>query len=121
MARKRKWGPFVPGQVVDLGLSLSSKFDGGASLEGTPRVTVWTRSGNAYTAATGFTIASEAFNTAEMTDSDDNTIAIGRGVKFRLTMGATPATYYVRAECDADNGEEPGTERGLIVKGPPDS
>ena len=110
-----------PAEVLELGVSLASDLDSDAVMTGeTPEVSVWTRTGTpgsyTYTAAAGFTVASPQVNTSALTDAGGDTVAIGKGVTFKLTAGAA-GTYYVRVECDADDGTHVVTERSLVVSG----
>lgn len=123
MPRQKIWH-FSPSETRDLAVSLDSELDEGASMTGeSPTVSVWTGSESAgYTAATGFTLASAQVNTSVLTTSDGETIPIGRGIAFRCTAPTTRGTYYIRSECDADDGTH--VVRGgnpydiLIVTGP---
>lgn len=119
MSRRNQWSPVSPGETIDLAVSMAGDLDSGATLTGnTPTVSVWTKSGSSYTAATGFTVASAAVNTGALTAADGSTIAVGDGIQFRLTAGAA-GTYYVRSECDADDGTRPARFDRLEVEGPP--
>ena len=118
MGRMRQW-TFDPGEMRDLGVSFDSELDATAVLTGaTPVVSAWTRSGTTYTAATGFTFAQQQVNAAQQTTDDGEVIAIGRGAFFRLTAPATQGTYYIRTECDADDGTHPVRHDVLTVSGP---
>lgn len=116
MARRKQW-KMNPAEVLDLAVSMASELDSAASLAGeTPTVSVWTKSGSTYSAASGFTIANEQVNVSALTTDDGETIAIGEGIAFRLTAGAA-GTYYIRSECDADDGTHVVREDVLIVAG----
>lgn len=116
MARRKQWS-MNPGETLDLAVSMASELDTSAVMTGsTPTVSVWTRSGTTYTAATGFTIANEQVNSGALTTEDGETIAIGEGIAFRLTAGAA-GTYYIRSECDADDGTHVVREDVLVVAG----
>jgi hypothetical protein len=108
-----------PGETLELAVSLAGDLGADTMTGETPEVSVWTKSGDTYTAASGFTVANEQVNTAELTAAGGETIAIGQAIVFLLTAGAA-GTYYVRAECDA-TGAPPHvvTERVLIVSGAP--
>lgn len=121
MSRRNQWSPVSPSEVVDLAVSMAGDLDSGASMTGeTPTVSVWEKSGGNYTAASGFTVASAQVNTGALTAADGSTIAIGEGISFRLTAGAA-GTYYIRSECDADDGTHPVRYDRLVVEGPPSS
>lgn len=118
MARMRQWA-FEPGEMRDLGVSFDSELDADAVLTGaTPTVSAWTKSGSTFTAATGFTFAQQQVNIAAQTADDGEVIAIGRGVFFRVTAPATQGTYYIRSECDADDGTHPVRHDVMVVSGP---
>jgi len=123
MALRRKVWHMAPGETRDLGVSFDSELDAAASMAGeTPEVSAWTESGGTFTEVGTVTIANEQVNTTAQTADDGEVIAIGRGVFFRVTAPTTLGTYYIRSECDADDGTHP--VRGgqpydvLIVSGP---
>lgn len=122
MARRRRW-KFSPSETRDLGVSMDSELDSDATMAGeTPTVSAWTRTGNpsagyTYSAASGFTFASQQVNTAQITADDGETVAIGRGLLARVTAPTTQGTYYLRWECDADDGTHVVREDTLIVEG----
>jgi hypothetical protein len=108
-----------PSEVRDLAVSMASELDAGASMTGeTPEVSAWTESAGVYTEDATFTFASAAVNTAELTTEDGETIAIGEGIAFRCTAPATLGTYYIRSECDADDGTHVVRYDRLDVEGP---
>lgn len=108
--RSNDW-KLSPGETQDLGVSMDSDLDDSASMTGeTPVVSAWTRADDGtYSAAAGFTFANEQVNAAATEVKDKNgrvieTIAIGRGILFRVTAPTTPGEYFIRSECDADDG-----------------
>lgn len=115
---RNKWSAMNPGETLDMAASLANDLDTGSVLSALPEVSVWTRSGDTYTAAAGFTVASVQINTAELTAADGSTIAIGEAVVWRLTAGDA-GRYYVRIEADADDGTHPVRWEPLTVSGPP--
>lgn len=123
MPRQKIWH-FSPGETRDLAVSLDSELDADALMTGeTPTVSAWTGSESAgYTEASGFTLTSAQVNAIVLTTADGEVIPVGRGIAFRCTAPTTRATYYIRAECDADDGTH--VVRGgnpydiLIVTGP---
>jgi hypothetical protein len=124
MALRRKIWHMAPGETRPLGVSFDSELAVGVSMAGeTPVVSVWTQpSEDTFTQVATVTFANEQVNTTEQTADDGEVIAIGRGVFFLATAGTTLGTYYIRSECDADDGTHP--VRGgapydvLIVSGP---
>lgn len=124
MTRRGIW-QFSPGETRDLGVSFDSELDDDASMTGeTPTVSAWTQpSTGTFTAATGFSFSQQQVNAAEQIADDGEVIAIGRGAFFRVTAPTALGKYYIRTECDADDGTHP--VRGgepydvLIVSGPP--
>jgi hypothetical protein len=123
MPRRRIW-QFAPGETRDLGASFDSELDSAAVLTGTPTVSAWTlNAAGTFTAAAGLEFSQEQVNTEEQTADGGEVIAIGRGVFFRVAALATLGRYYIRTECDADDGTHPvrGDEPYdlLIVSGPP--
>lgn len=123
MGRRKVWR-MLPGETRDLGVSMDSELDSAASMAGeTPEVTLWQLSDGTWTQITsGFTLASVQVNTEAQTADGGEVIAIGRGIFFRLTAPTLRGTYYIRSECDADDGTHParGDENMdvLVVSGP---
>jgi len=124
MGRRRVW-KFSPGETRDLGVSMASELDSAAVLTGeTPTVSAWTRSGKpgsyTYTEVLTFTFANKQTNASSQTADDGEVIAIGKGIFFRCTAPTTQGTYYIRSECDADDGTHPVRTPydTLIVEGP---
>lgn len=121
MARRKQWR-MNPAEVLELAVSMASELDSAASMTGeTPTVSVWTRTGSqnagyTYSAASGFTISNAQVNVSALTTEGGETIAIGEGIAFRLTAGAA-GTYYIRSECDADDGTHVVREDVLVVAG----
>lgn len=102
----------APGQTIDLGVSMDGQLDPGVSMAGeTPVVSPWVEDdseASGYAAAAGFTISAQV-NTSplEVTDKRGNvieTVAVGRGIIFRVTTPNVPGTYFIRSECNADDG-----------------
>lgn len=99
----------TPGETLTLGKGFANDLKSAELLTGnTPQVTVHTKDdAGAFTdvtASLSFTVANEQPNTAEFTASGGEVVAIGKGVLFDLTASETAGTYYVRVECDGDDG-----------------
>ena len=116
MARRKVWR-MAPGETRDLGVSMATELDTAAVMTGeTPEVTLWTLSGTTWTqATTGFTLSLEQVNTGAETAEDGETIAIGKGIFFRLVAPTTRGTYYVRSECTADDGTKPARPDDVLI------
>lgn len=118
MARRKVWR-FSPGETRDLAVSMASELDSAASMTGeTPEISAWTESNGAYTQDGNFTIASPQVNASQLTTEDGETISVGEGIAFRLTAPSTLGTYYIRSECDGDDGTHVVRFDKLIVEGP---
>lgn len=121
MARPIGWR-MSPGETLVLAKSLAGDLEDDALLTGTPEVTAWTRDSNgSYNAAEGFTVTEGQINSAELATVTSETIAVRKGVVFELEVeeDVTPGHYFVRVECDADDGTHPVAWVPLTIEGPP--
>lgn len=115
--RQRRW-TFQPGEKRDLGVSMASDLDAGASLTGNTPVVNAFADEDGDTPVAGFTITNAQVNASDQTADDGEVIAAGDGIFFRLTATTVRGTYYILSECDADDGTHPSRPDVLIVKGP---
>lgn len=122
MPRRTQW-VMSPGETLVLAKSLGADLEANASLTGeTPEVSVYelAEDGTYDVMATGFTVSSEQVNTAALTTEAGETIAIGEAAVFVLAVAESvePGRYYVKVECDADDGTHLISRVPLVVEGP---
>lgn len=115
-----------PGETLTLGKGFANDLKDGESLTGqVPTVTVHTLNTSTglftdVTDSAGFTVANVQPNASPFTASGGEVVAIGAGVVFDLTASETAGEYYVRVECDGDDGSHVVTTPyvPLLVAGP---
>ena len=122
MPRRAAW-TMSPGETLVLAKSLGADLEDDASLTGeTPAISVWELAADETydEVATGFTVSGETVNAAALTTESGETIAIGEAAVFTLAVATTvePGRYYVKVECDADDGTHPVSRVPLTIEGP---
>lgn len=123
MASRSKAWTVTCGEKVVLAKSLSADLESGATLTGTPSVTIHEKTGDeAWNDVTSdFTVANKQVNAGVLTTESGETIPIGHGVVFELTASENPGEYEVRVSCAATDGTNPAATPpvALRVIGPP--
>ncbi len=124
MANRRGWR-MSPGETLTLGKGFANDLKVDEVLTGSvPRISVHTRdNGQVYadvTGSLGFIVADAQPNGAEFPTWGGETVAIGKGVVFVLTASEIAGQYYVRIECDGNDGSHVVTTPfvELMIEGP---